>query len=302
VLTSGGVGDEPRQLATLLEHLEPGARGVLEGEARQQLAERIAAAPAAWPGVRVPPGAFWAYLVRHLPRDTTARTAWDRWSVDELYLCCGCVRGDPEALRAFEDRFLPVVYGVLRRNRLPDALREELAQDLRERLFVGRDGGQPLLGRFGGLGTLAGWLRVVTARLARQTLQQEKRYVLVGDDRIVSNLVQEGDPLKASYREPFRRAVRAALGELDARDLTLIRMRYVDGLTLEQIGATYRVHLSTVHRWVGAIQERLLEQTRELMMQEMEIDADECDSLFRMLQSQLDLTITTLLQGSEDEP
>jgi RNA polymerase sigma-70 factor (ECF subfamily) len=295
------VGDEPQQLAALLEHLEPDARRVLEGEAGQQLAERIAAAPAAWPGVRVPPGAFGVYLGRHLPRDTTERNAWNSWAVDELYLCCGCVQGDPEALRAFEDRFVPVIHGALRRDRLPAALREELAQDLRERLFVGRDGGAPLLERYGGLGTLAGWLRVVTARVARQTLQQEKRYVLGGDDRIISSLMQEGDPLEATYREPFRRAVRTALAELGARDLTLIRMRYVDGLTLEQIGSTYRVHLSTVHRWIGAIQERLLEQTRELMMQELGIDAAECNSLFRMLQSQLDLTITTLLRGRAPE-
>ena len=292
----------PDQPAALLRRLEPGARRLLAGEPGRRLAARIAAAPNAWPGVVIPRADFVDYLARHLPQDTLSQDAWESWAVDELYLCCGCVRGDANALRLFEARFLPVIHRALRRNRLSEPFCEELAQALRERLFVGREGTEPVLARYGGLGTLGGWLAVVTARFARQALHQEKRHVLVGDDdRIFSNLLQEEDTLKAAYREPFRRAVRTALGSLDARELTLIRMRYVDGLTLKRIAATYRVHLATVHRWIDAIQNRLLERTRELMMQDLAIDADECASVFRMMQSQLDLTITTLLEGHQVE-
>jgi RNA polymerase sigma-70 factor (ECF subfamily) len=303
---------DPRHLLDRLRRtLEPDAREVLSGTLGDGLAARIGAAPGAWPGVEVPVDDFVDYLTRHLPRDPLARQAWESWTVDELYLCCACVRGDPEALRQFEARFLPVIHGALRRNRLPEALREELAQDLRERLFVGRDGAEPLLERYGGLGSLGGWLGVVTARAARQSLQREKRYVLVGDDRIVDvlsappghptglPLMRDADPLKAAYRGPFRQAVRTALEGLEPRDLTLIRMRYVDGLTLKRIAATYRVHLATVHRWIDAIQNRLLERTRALMMEALEIDAEECASVFRMMQSHLDLTITTLLGRPE---
>jgi RNA polymerase sigma-70 factor (ECF subfamily) len=295
------VVDPQHPLERLLDTLQPDARELLSGELESQLATRIAAAPDAWRGVEVPMEDFLDYLASHMPRDPLSRSAWESWAVDELYLCCACVRGEPEALRLFEERFLGVIQGALRRNRLSDALREELAQELRERLFVGRGGGEPLLARYGGLGTLGGWLGVVTARAARQALHREKRYLLVGDDRIVDNLMHAEDPLKTSYRGPFRRAVRAALGSLEPRDLSLIRMRYVDGLTLKRIAVTYRVHLATVHRWIDAIQQRLLEHTRELMMQELEIDAGECASVLRMMQSHLDLTITTLLRDPDEE-
>jgi RNA polymerase sigma-70 factor len=290
-----------KALNSLLRTLDAEARQLLSGELAQQLSDRILAAPGAWPGAVLDSQEFLEYLARHVPRDPLSRPAWERWAVDELYLCCACIKGDLEALRQFEQRFVGVIQGALRRNRLPDTLREELAQDLRERLFVGRDGAEPLLERYGGLGSLSGWLGVVTARAARRVLEKEKRHVLVGDERIADQLAQDEDPVKAAYRQPFRQAVRTALGELEARDLTLIRMRYVDGLTLKRIAATYRVHLATVHRWIDGIQQRLAERTRELMMEELQINQDECASVFRMMKSHLDLTITTLLRAPEQE-
>ncbi len=293
------VGESSAQLS-LLPYLEPEARLLLSGELAAQLAARISAAPEAWPGVVLPAATFLAYLGRHPPQDPGSRSAWERWAVEELYLCCACVAGDASAVLAFEVRFLPAIQRALRRNRLPDVMVEELAQELRVRLLVGRPGEEGLLARYGGLGSLSGWLGVVAARAAREALHHEKRYVLPGDDRIADSLASE-EPLVTTYREPFRRAVRQALADLEPRDLTLIRMRYVDGLTLKQMADTYRAHLTTVHRWIGAIQERLLAATRELMIADLGIDTEECESVLRMLQGHLDLTLTTLLGGQAPE-
>jgi RNA polymerase sigma-70 factor (ECF subfamily) len=247
--------------------------------------------------VDLPEEAFVAYLARRLPRADATRKAWESWAVEDLYLCCACAGGDPSAVELFERQNIQIVRAAIRRLRPGHPLEEELVQQLREELLVGR-GGPPLLEGYAGLGRLSGWLNVVATRTARRQMAREERYVPVGDDRLAQRLLAEvDDPDRKRYLAPFRVALQSALGELEVRDLNLLRLRYKDGLTLQHIGSIYRVHNATVHRWIERIHQRLLDRTTELMVAEQGLADDECASVMRALQGQLDLTITTLLRS-----
>jgi RNA polymerase sigma-70 factor (ECF subfamily) len=266
-----------------------------------ELADRIRAASDRWPGVDLPEEAFVDYLAGRLPKADAPRKAWESWAVEELYLCCACVRGDASAVELFERQNIQIVRAAIRRLRPGRPLEEELVQQLREELHVGR-GGPPLLSSYAGLGRLSGWLNVVVTRIARRQMAREERYVPVGDDQLAQRLLAQpevDDPASRRHLAVFRHALRTALGELETRDLNLLRLRYKDGLTLQHIGSIYRVHNATVFRWIDRIHERLLERTKGLM-EEQGIAADECASVMRTLQGQLDLTITTLLRSPEE--
>jgi RNA polymerase sigma-70 factor (ECF subfamily) len=263
------------------------------------LAARIAEARLAWHDVRISTEDLMVYLQQHRPADPNSKKAWNSWSIAELYLCCGCLLGNTRAVAHFTARFGPTIEQAVRRQRLSQALQDEVVQTLSEELLVGRPDRPPLLERYGGLGSLEGWLRIVSARKSRQVLQREKRYALVGDERIADELIAPARSSSGALRQPFRHAVRLALEKLSARDLTLIRMRYVDGLPLAQIGRTFRVHSSTVHRWISTIQRRILEDTRETMVEALGLDADGWADVYESLQSHLNITVLSLLESEQ---
>ena len=69
--------------------------------------------------------------------------------------------------------------------------------------------------------------------------------------------------LKERYRDAFTDALSAAVSALSDRDRTLLRLYHVDGLSLEAMAALYRVHLSTVSRWLTCARENVAEVLRE---------------------------------------
>jgi RNA polymerase sigma-70 factor (ECF subfamily) len=75
----------------------------------------------------------------------------------------------------------------------------------------------------------------------------------------------------------------------------VLRLRFVEGLELAQIGRLYRVHESTASRWVAAALEAVGRATRERLAARLAIGSATADSVARMVHSQLDLSIARLL-------
>jgi RNA polymerase sigma-70 factor (ECF subfamily) len=266
----------------------------------EQLGAAIDGAFAAWPRLEVEPSIWCRYLGARLPELSSLPRVLPRLRVEELYLCCACASGDPRAVTAFSERYLPVIDGALRKLRLGQGLREEVRQQLVMRLLVADGGSPPMIVNYAGTGRLENWLRVVTARTARKALEREKRVVLSEDDWLEEELVQrQGDAelthIKQAYRQAFRDAFRQALASLKPREITLLRQRFVDGLTLEEIAAVYRVHHSTALRWLEKTRLSLLDLTMARLAERLKISQQDCSTIMRLIQSDIDLTLPTLL-------
>lgn len=262
------------------------------------LAGALAEAYASFPELALPEDRWARYLAERLPVGEESARQRANLRVDELFLCCGCVAGDPVAVRLFHERFVPLIDNALRKMSLGAALREELKQALIVKLLVGEHGGPPELAGFRGLGRLAVWLRVLVTRAARKAVHRAKKEVPGDDQRIEQELVAlqaELPQLKREYREAFRRAFREALGTLAPRDKNLLRYRYADGLNLEHIGAIFNVHLSTIHRWLEKLQLKLLQETHRVLADELRVPAGECSTIIRMIESDFDMTLNTLM-------
>ncbi len=213
----------------------------------------------------------------------------------DVALAYACGEPTSFALAEFERRYGREFAGALSRMSLSRSEIDEVAQTVRERLFVPRLGVPPKILDYAGRGSLAGWLRAVIVRagidLKRSRANDPGR---PGDVEPLMELTATSDDpeleiLRARYREPFRDAFRDALRALPQDERNALRLNVAEGLNIEQIGALYGVHRATVARWIARAKEGIADNTRRLLAERLRMPAQEIESLVRMCQSRLDV-------------
>src|SRR5205823_5486195 len=101
--------------------------------------------------------------------------------------------------------------------------------------------------------------------------------------------------LKQRYRRHFEETLREALTALAGRARELLRMRYVLGRSVDEVGAHYSVHRATAARWIAAAERELLTDTRRRLMSKLHLAETEMNSLSRALVSQMDVSLSALI-------
>ena len=69
-----------------------------------------------------------------------------------------------------------------------------------------------------------------------------------------------------------------------------------DDLSIDEIGVLYGVHRATVARWIASVRESLFELTRRALISRLSIDEGDVDSVLRMIDSQLDISIERVMR------
>lgn len=250
------------------------------------LRDGLAAARARWPDAQ-PTSGLAAYLA-----DRLARTELARLRFDELFLAWWASSGAAAGIAAFEAAFAPDVATLLARfHKLPA---DELRQRLRIKLFLGSAAAQPALASFTGAGSLQGWLRVTAARAFVDAARAEHR----DDELDPAALLGVGPASPRDHHaagelsDAIKRAFAAAVAALAPRERTFLRHATVDGLTLDQIAATYEVHRATVARTLKAARAQLLADTRARAAAHLGVPASELTSALSLLDSKLDLSLS----------
>jgi RNA polymerase sigma-70 factor (ECF subfamily) len=214
--------------------------------------------------------------------------------IADLVLAFAVGAGDVEATRAFDDLVSKDIVQAIRRVDAAPAFVDEITQRTRVRLVVG----EKRLLAYRGTGPLRAWVAITAQRLALNAKREERP---ASDDDPLSDLVDsDADPetkhLKTLYRGEFRAALSTALAALSDRERAILRLRFVEGLELAHIGKLYRVHESTVSRWISAALEDVERASRKALMARLAVTATTADSVARMVQSGLDLSIARLLR------
>lgn len=218
----------------------------------------------------------------------------------DVALAFACAEQSPTALAAFERRYGGDYAGALSRLSLSRSEIDEVAQTVRERLFVARPGLAPKILNYAGRGALVAWLRAVIVRagidLRRTRAREPDR---PGDAEPLMDLTAATDDpelesLRARYQQPFREAFRDALLALPQDERNALRLNVAEGLNIEQIGVIYGVHRATVARWIARAREGIAAQTRQLLAARLGMPAPEIESLVRLCQSRLDVGFSAL--------
>lgn len=277
------------------------ARTIRDLDAR--LATILAAARARWPALAVDAHRFMRFLAERIPLDVAFAAGLASLHADDLYLTCACTDGDAAAVALFEAAHRPTIQMALAGMGNVHGLGDEIGQRVRTRLFVRDAGGPPpRIASYSGRGDLRSWVRATTIREAITVLRASGKEVLGHDDMIAAMPAVEDDPeleyLKKLYRAEFKTAFEQAFATLSTRDRLLLRYRFVDGANIDDIATIHQVHRATAARWLAEIRDRLFAETRRRMTEALEVSEGEVESIVRMIQSQLEASISGLMRDA----
>ncbi|MCP3137758.1 sigma-70 family RNA polymerase sigma factor [Pyxidicoccus xibeiensis] len=283
--------------AVFAEHLPDGVAPTgLDGAALEaRLQARLTQAAEAWPELEVPAGDFVAFMAERLLPGTPVEQSLDTLHVGDLLLAFACARKVPLALRRFDEKVLAQAVRAAERMATSPEFREELTQQLRQKLFVGE---RPRILDYSGRGPLVGWVRAAVIRdalnLKGPARQQE------GDDALLNLPADRADPeldyLRRRHQREFAECFRAALEALDPQEKTLLRLHFADGVGVEQLAQYYQVHRATMSRRLGSAREAMVKHTLRLMKDRYRLSPAELQSIIRLLRSDLDLRMSQLFQ------
>ena len=245
---------------------------------------------AVWPGLDVDVASFSRFL------DDQSEPA----NAVDLYLACACsieCSGASDAILARHDSDIEA---ALAKMRLSPATRDDVKQTVFEKLFVQHTDGRKRIDSYRGRGPLQGWVRAIAVRCALDQLRQEGRRPEPVDDLLLDTLaVGDDDPgirlLQNQYREEVRAAFVTAFSRITVRQRNLLRQHYLRGTSIDVIGQQYGVHRVTAFRWLMNARADVLAAAKAALS---EGGTAVTDSLLRLLRSQLDLSLSTLLPST----
>jgi RNA polymerase sigma-70 factor (ECF subfamily) len=222
----------------------------------------------------------------------------DELEAGDLYLACACLLGTPGAAEAFKRSFEPSLRRfVATVEHRPEEIAERV-QDMLVLLFVGDGESAPKLASYSGRGPLRSWLRMTAVNRSLNAVRDDRRQAKM-ESRIVEVMRPEDDPelalLRERYRPQLEAALRDVLASLPRAERGLLRLCYVEGLSLEAIGKIRGLSKATVSRHLAAIRERVLERASRLLRERIGVSGPELESLLGLLQSQLELGLSGLL-------
>jgi len=257
------------------------------------------AGKAAWPGVALDPERFATHL------ETVDPTGASKFGSD-LFLAAACLARETTALALFDKEVLMSARGAIGAIDATGALIDEAMQRLRTAMLVGEGDGGPRLLQYAGRGPLRAWVGIAAARTALMMRRSQKRAREIAEDDWTGSLAMistnnpELELLKRQYAAAFSVALRDAVGELDPRLRTALKMSYVDGLTIDEIGTIYVVHRATAARWIQKACEEVFERTRTLLAERLALTPSELDRMNAMVRSQIDVSLSQLLPSDID--
>ncbi len=257
------------------------------------LSAALADGGAAWSGVELAPEDLAAYVAERMP-DGPVGEALARMALGDLYLACASAAGQARALEALDGLIARAVAMAADAARAPAAVRDEAAQVVRTLLLLPRPERPPAILDYTGRGPLGGWLRIIATREVVRLARRSGREVELGDALLADPGLGD-DPvlrgLKERYRAELADAFRAALGALGPKERTLLRYQLIDGLGIDDIGAILRVHRATAARRLARVRDGLVSDTRARLAERLRIADDEVESIIRLVQSELDVSI-----------
>ncbi|HEV7556934.1 MAG TPA: sigma-70 family RNA polymerase sigma factor [Kofleriaceae bacterium] len=217
----------------------------------------------------------------------------------DVYLAFAAATGDAAAVDTLETEVMPAAAAALRVVGATTDTLDECVQRVRLTLLLGRgDDHRPRLLDYRGRGALRAWVRVIAVR-EQLMMHRGRKEIPLGDAVLAAVPDPADDPelryLRGEMRDQLAVAIRAALVELTARERTLLRYSLIDDLTLDEIGAIYTTHKSTVSRWLARTRERLWELARDKLAIQLAGQTDQISSLVRGLRDSLDLSLERLL-------
>jgi RNA polymerase sigma-70 factor, ECF subfamily len=259
---------------------------------REQLARLAESAARAWPRVALDVATFAAHLRDRVASADDAAAALEKVHVNDLFLACACLHGDHVAWRELDRLHLARISDFVARIDRSPAFADEVRQRLAEKLLRGEDGGAGKLALYTGRGPLGAWIRVAAVREA-QNAKRGGRHAVDADDVVLES--PDHDPeiqlLKRRYAKEFKDAFQEVLQTLSADERNVLKLHYLDGLTIEEVGKAYRVSRATAARWIADARDTIVARVQKTLGHRLGKSSPKMESLLAFVRSQLDMSL-----------
>jgi RNA polymerase sigma-70 factor (ECF subfamily) len=250
----------------------------------------------AWPGLPDRPGPFIEHMAAHVDNDANPEQALETIRVADLYLAWASGEGDTGAIEALKRTMSKSVDESLARFARDGS---DFVSEARERawgkILVRGPGSRPKIYEYAGRGKLQGWIRITVLRTALSLRRKSKGGSK--EEPVAEMARAHGDPelllMKALYRDKFRTSLKAALASLPPEERNMLRHHLLDGLSVDRLGALYGFSRATAARRVARAKALLLERTRSELARIVGISQEEIDTILRLIQSDVDLSVAT---------
>jgi len=278
---------------------------VIACDLERELADALSRAHAAWPALGVTDTAFVIALGERFTASEVTADALARYHAVDLFLATACALDVPGAVARFEATYASHIASIIGRFHQPTTFRDEVHQLVRHRLFVARGARRPGIVEYAAKGELLAFVRVVTVRIALDLLRARQAAGEVSDDELAQLPAAEDDPelryLRLLYRGEFKQAFETAVRSLPDRARTLLRYHLVDKLSIDKIAVIYDLHRSTVARQLERAKLDLIATTRAHLKERLQIDTTSFDSVVRLIEGSVELSVERILRAERPE-
>jgi len=296
--------ETPDLAATFLAHAK--ARLVPSPDAAaltRLLLQAWESAHARWPTVMLAPELFVRHLAERLPGPGPAASLeplLEQLSLAELYLACACLHEVPLAVETFEQHYLKKLRKLLGHRKQSAATLDEICQLARVKILVATPESPPKIAEYGGQGALLAWVRIIAVRISIKLSAHQKPALEQDADTVLSALPEPGtapdmDFIKQHHREDLRQAMREAFASLSSEDRYLLRLYFVDQLSMYDLVPLLRVSQPTISRRLKSAREKVYTETRRHLQARLGLSPTDFQSFMRLLDSQFEVRISQLL-------
>jgi RNA polymerase sigma-70 factor (ECF subfamily) len=212
----------------------------------------------------------------------------------DVHLALACIAGSAAAHARLDGRLRRVTPQALTGIRLGGASAEDVLQDVRAKLLVAGK-----IASYAGRGPLDGWLRVTVARAALSVVRSQTAAPETDEPAALAAVAGAHDPeleaLRARAAPVLERAIADALEALADEDKTLLKLHFVDGLTIDDLAAIHSLHRATMARRIARARTAVFEDARTRAIASLGGGEAEFESLVGVVLSALDVTLRRLL-------
>jgi RNA polymerase sigma-70 factor len=296
--------ETPDLAAMFLAHVRVRLTPPSDAAALNALLARIwVSARARWPAVKLAPELFMQHLAERLPDaepGSSLESLLGQMSVEELYLACACLHHVPLAPETFEQHYLRKLPRLLRNRERSAAALDEICQLTSVKLLVSTPEGPPKIAEYRGKGELLSWVRITAMRIAAKQQVLQKPTVDPEEELVQPLLNGAGEApelafIKQHHQEDLRHAMREAFASLSDEDRYLLRLYYVDRLSMYALEPLLGLSQPTISRRLRDIREKVRKETLRQLQEHLKLSQQDFQSFIQLLDSQFELRLSQLL-------
>jgi RNA polymerase sigma-70 factor, ECF subfamily len=299
-------GDGNSELVAMFSSRWPPAAATSpKGQLRVALAGAAKAAASAWPTVQIPSEHFVGYLAERADTALPPLEAIANLHLADLYLACGCARGDGAAVESFVEMYGPKLRAVIGRIDAAPAFVDQVMEELREALLsagAGPGEREGKIAQYRGRVSLDVWLAASATRRAATRQRVAKPFDDLAEIAAMERShAPELDHLRLRYPNGFGQAitdgVTRAWATLTSNDRQLLRAHLVDGFSLRKLSHVRGVNVNTIARDFATARASVHTHIRAVLCSRFGLPGEDIDAVMGALFTRINLGINATLKG-----